>query len=274
MRFTLALPHGESAKLVSGINAQVKIVDLGADFRLHSAQSWQKYYGGTHAGTWVYGLPELPGYRSKIAGTQRVANPGCYATSIELGIAPAIFGKFIDASDIVVVSSSGTTGAGRSAKINLLGSEVMNSLTSYKFGGVHQHTPEIEENLSALQGDEVKISFTPILAPMPRGILTTITAKLSKDFDGAAVRAAYEERYRDEEFVSVLPEGQLPRTSSVIGSNAVQIQVAVDEHTKRLVVSCVLDNLGKGAASQAIQNANIICGFEEGSGLSAMGVSG
>jgi N-acetyl-gamma-glutamyl-phosphate reductase len=175
----LALPHGESAALIAKIPAHVKIVDLGADYRLEDPAQWEKYYGGKHAGAWVYGLPELaPGQREAIKKESKIANPGCYATSISLGIAPAI--SVIDCSDIVVVAASGTTGAGRSAKINIIGSEVMNSLTSYKFGGVHQHTPEIEQALSAVAHKAATISFTPILAPMPRGILSTITAKLVK----------------------------------------------------------------------------------------------
>ena len=173
-----------------------------------------------------------------------------------------------------MVAASGTTGAGRSAKINLLGSEVMNSLTSYKFGGVHQHTPEIEENLAAIHGEQVGISFTPILAPMPRGILSTITAKLSNGVSIKEVREAYLSLYKDEPFVTVLPESQLPRTASVVGSNAVHIQVAVDRHTNRLIVSVAIDNLGKGASSQAIQNANLISGLSETAGLSAIGVGG
>lgn len=270
----LALPHGESVKVITNINAGVKVVDLGADFRLHSPQKWSTYYGGEHAGTWTYGLPELPGYREKILKSTHIANPGCYATSVELGIAPAINSKLIHGEDIVVVAASGTTGAGRSAKINLLGSEVMNSLTSYKFGGVHQHTPEIEENLSAIHGDQVGISFTPILAPMPRGILSTITAKLQNGFSLKDVRESYAALYENEPFITLLPEGQLPRTASVVGSNATQIQVAVDDHTNRLIVSVAIDNLGKGASSAAIQNANLICGLPETSGLTATGVSG
>ena len=159
----LALPHGESAALIAKIPSNVKIVDLGADYRLENPAQWEKYYGGKHAGAWVYGLPELAsGQREAIKKETRVANPGCYATSISLGVAPAI--SVIDSSDIVVVAASGTTGAGRSAKINLIGSETMGSLTSYKFGGVHQHTPEIEQALSAIAQKAVRISSTPILA--------------------------------------------------------------------------------------------------------------
>lgn len=266
----LALPHGESAALISKIPANVKIVDLGADYRLEDPAQWEKYYGGKHAGSWVYGLPELVGQREVIKKESKVANPGCYATSISLGIAPAI--SVIDSSDIVVVAASGTTGAGRSAKINLIGSEVMSSLTSYKFGGVHQHTPEIEQALSTLAQKEAKISFTPILAPMPRGILSTITAKLMTSLNTQQVHQLYEKHYANDFFIDLLPLGQMPKTSAVTGSNKVQMQVAVDEHTNRLVVSVAIDNLGKGAAGQAIQNANLICGYSDLTGLALDGI--
>ena len=267
----LALPHGESAALIAKIPAAVKIVDLGADYRLEDPVQWEKYYGGKHAGSWVYGLPELAaGQREAIKKESKVANPGCYATSISLGIAPAL--SVIDCSDIVVVAASGTTGAGRSAKINLIGSEVMNSLTSYKFGGVHQHTPEIEQALSAVAQKEARVSFTPILAPMPRGILSTITAKLVKPISSEQAYDLFSQHYANEFFVDLLPQGQMPKTSAVSGSNKVQIQVAVDGHTNRLVVSVAIDNLGKGAAGQAIQNANLICGLSELSGLALDGV--
>ena len=173
----LALPHGESAHIAQQISPSVKIVDLGADFRLNSSESWKKYYGSDYAGRWIYGLPEIPNQREVIAKATRIANPGCYATAIALAAAPAVRGGVIDSSDIVVVAASGTTGAGRSTKISLSASEIMNSMVSYKFGGVHQHTPEIEETLQLLTSSPVTISFTPILAPMPRGILATVTAK-------------------------------------------------------------------------------------------------
>ena len=266
----LALPHGESAALIAQLDPSLKIVDLGADFRLSSAEKWVQYYGGTHAGTWTYGLPELPGKRAVIAKSNRVANPGCYATSISLAIAPAL--GLVDTRDIVVVAASGTTGAGRSAKVNLIGSEVMGSLSSYKFGGVHQHTPEVEEALTHIACSDVKISFTPILAPMPRGILSTVTAKLTGSATTETIHALYTKAYAQDEFVTVLPIGQMPKTNSVIGSNHVHLQVAVDAHTNRLVVSAAIDNLGKGAAGQAIQNANLICGLPENTGLQAAGL--
>lgn len=266
----LALPHGESGKIASYLSPEQIVVDLGADFRLKNASSWAKYYGGDHAGTWTYGLPELKGSREIIRESTKVANPGCYATAISLSCAPAL--EFIDTSDIVVVAASGTTGAGRSLKANLLASEVAGSLSSYKFGGVHQHTPEIEETLTSLSHSPTKISFTPILAPMPRGILATTTASLKVEISIEEARQAYADYFADEYFVTFLNEGQLPRTASVTGSNLVQIQIAIDIHTNRLIVSAALDNLGKGAAGQAIQNANIMAGLEETIGLTSAGL--
>ena len=261
----LALPHGESAKIIAQLRDDQLIVDLGADYRLRSAQSWEKYYGGNHAGTWTYGLPELPGLRSQISQSTRIANPGCYATAISLGSVPAL--AVIDHSDVVVVAASGTTGAGRSSKSSLAASEVMGSLTSYKFGGVHQHTPEIEESLSQVIQAPVNISFTPILAPMPRGILATITARLRSSIGEEDLRSLYLEAFENEKFITLLPQGILPKTASLVGSNKAQIQVAIDKHTNRVLISVAIDNLGKGAAGQAIQNANLIAGLSESSGL-------
>lgn len=266
----LALPHGESAKVIPHLNLDQMVVDLGADFRLSNPHAWQKYYGGEHAGTWVYGLPELKGSRDLITKTHRVANPGCYATAIALAAAPIL--AVTESSDLVVVAASGTTGAGRTAKISLLASEVMGSMTSYKFGGVHQHIPEIEESLGRLSNSGVKISFTPVLAPMPRGILATVTAKLTQSLTQSDLRSLFSESYENEEFVTLLSEGQLPKTSSVLGSNHAQLQVAIDDHTDRVVVSIAIDNLGKGAAGQAIQNANLIAGLPENSGLAFAGL--
>ena len=265
----IALPHGESAKLISQVDESVKIVDLGADFRLQNSHAWQKYYGGEYAGGWVYGLPELVDH-TEISKSTQVANPGCYATAIALSVAPVL--SIIDSEDIVVVAASGTTGAGRGAKVNLIGSEVMNNLTSYKFGGVHQHTPEIEEVLAKVGQKNVRISFTPILAPMPRGILATVTAKLTTKSSLETVRELFSDYYKTSKFVSLLPSGSMPMTSAVLGSNNVHIQVAVDEHVGRIVISTAIDNLGKGAAGQAIQNANLMCSFAEDLGLQSLGV--
>ncbi|CAB5240086.1 unannotated protein [freshwater metagenome] len=266
----LALPHSESSRIVASLPEEARVIDLGADFRLESSHSWTTYYGGNHPGTWTYGLPELPGGRIEISQSQKISNPGCYATSIALATAPAL--RHIDATDVVIVAASGTTGAGRSAKINLLASEVMGSLTSYKFGGAHQHTPEIEESLSRVLSGPVKVSFTPILAPMPRGILSTVTSKLISKITEDELREIFINAYKNEHFVRVLPKGQMPKTSSVLGSNYVHIQIAIDSHTNRVVISCAIDNLGKGAAGQAIQNANIVCGLNETMGLEHFGV--
>jgi N-acetyl-gamma-glutamyl-phosphate reductase len=268
----LALPHGESASLIANISHKIKIVDLGADFRLADATSWANYYGGDYAGQFTYGLSEINGNTERISKSEKVANPGCYATAIILGSAPAIAARGIDQSDLVVVAASGTTGAGRSAKIYLIGSEVMNNLVSYKFGGVHQHTPEIEENLKLVNGSDVNLSFTPILAPMPRGILATVTAKLTVTLTTEEAHKIYSDYYAGAPFVKVLPIGVMPQTSATLGTNSVLIQVAVDSHTSRLVISVALDNLGKGAAGQANQNSNLICGLPQDNGLNQMGV--
>lgn len=266
----IALPHGESAKIIGEIDSGTKVVDLGADFRLSSSAAWQKYYGGEHAGTWVYGLPEVRGRRESIRSANRVANPGCYATAIILATLPVAEAKLIDIDDITVVAASGTTGAGRSAKVNLLASEIMGGLTSYKFGGVHQHTPEIEEVIGSETGANPAISFTPILAPMPRGILATVTSRTSAKSQ-EELFAVFHEYFQRESFIEFLTES-MPKTTSVIGSNRVQIAVALDSHTSRWIASVAIDNLGKGAAGQAIQNANLMMGLEESLALDGVGL--
>jgi len=273
----LALPHGESARLsaaapLAGPGAPV-IVDLGADFRLGDPLGWHSYYGGEHAGSWPYGLPELPGARLALAGQRRIANPGCYATAVALALAPLLAAGLAEPEDVVVVASSGTTGAGRSARAELSASEVMGSMSTYKAGGAHQHTPEMEQSLSAAAGAPVTLSFTPVLAPMPRGILAACTARLAPGATTAALREALRAAYDPEPFVHVLPDGEWPRTSATLGSNAAHLQVAADTHAGRAVVVAALDNLGKGAAGQAVQNANIALGLPETTGLTAAGVA-
>lgn len=267
----LALPHGQSAELIAKLPSDIRIVDLGADFRLEDDKDWHTYYGGAYAGSWTYGIPEIHGTREKIANSLRIANPGCYATAIELGLAPLLAANSVEAKDIVIVAASGTSGAGRSAKVNLLNSEVAGSMSTYKVGGTHQHTPEIEQTLSKLAGTVVQINFTPMLAPMPRGILATMSVKT--EIGGAQLRETLSKYYADEAFVVVLPEGQLPVTAATLGSNAVHIQVAKDNRTNRATVIVAIDNLIKGAAGQAIQNANLICGLPEITGLTAIGVA-
>ena len=260
----LALPHGQSAALAAQLPAGVKIVDLGADFRLRDADAWGRYYGGTHAGTWTYGLPELPGQRAAIAASDRVANTGCYAATISLALAPLIAAGVADPADVVVVASSGTSGAGRSAKVSLLASEVMGDLSPYKVGA-HQHVPEIKQATGA-----TSLSMTPVLAPMPRGILATVTARPLGDADPRSVLQA---AYADEPFVHVLPAAGWPHTAATAGSNSCHLQATLDVDSGRIVVVSALDNLGKGAAGQAVQCANLMLGLPETAGLSAFGVA-
>jgi len=262
----MALPHSQSAQFAGQVSTPV--VDLGADFRLQDAAAWQKYYGGEHAGTWTYGLPELLGQRERIAASKRVANPGCYATAIALAAAPLVQSGLVDPRQIVVVAASGTSGAGRSPSVPLMASEVTSGLRPYKVGGVHQHIPEIEQTL----GHGARVSFTPMLAPMARGILATVTAPLTPGADPAQIARAYS-GYGTEPFVRVLPDGQWPATQMTLGSNSVVLQWAVDPHTDRVIVCSAIDNLGKGAAGQAIQNANLMLGLPETTGLPMNGVA-
>jgi N-acetyl-gamma-glutamyl-phosphate reductase len=270
----MALPHGESASLVAALPGDLPIVDLGADFRLADGGAWDRYYGSTpHAGAWAYGLPELPGQRDRLADEARVANPGCYATAVALALAPLLAAGLVEPADVVVVAASGTSGAGRKAAESLLGSEVMGSMSPYKVGGVHQHTPEMEQALSSAAGEQVTMLFTPTLAPMPRGILATCTARTSPGADEATLRDALHDAYDCEPFVHVLPAGRMPSTAATVGSNSVHLQVAVDPHSGRTTVIAAEDNLVKGAAGQALQNANRILGLPEALGLPVNGVA-
>ena len=269
----LALPHGQSAALVDGLPPAIPIVDLGADFRLGDPDAWTTYYGGTHAGRWPYGLPELPGARAALAGATRVANPGCYATAVAVSLAPLLAAGLVEPTDVVVVASSGTSGAGRGATASLVASEVMGSLTAYKVGGTHQHTPEMEQALSAAANAPVTLSFTPVLAPMPRGILATCTATLTPGTSAVDLVGALHAAYDAEPFVHVLRDGTWPSTGATLGSNNVHLQVAADVHSGRAVVVAALDNLVKGAAGQAVQNANIILGLPETAGLPTVGIA-
>ena len=270
----LALPHGASAELAATLPASTVVVDLGADHRLADGSAWERYYDSPWSGsTWPYGLPELPGGRTGLAGARRVAAPGCYATAVSLGLAPLVAHGLVEPHDVVVVAASGTSGAGRTVAAHLLGSEVMGSVSAYKAGGAHQHTPEMEQALSAAAGRQVTLSFTPTLAPMPRGILATCTARLRPGVDTALLRGALATAYADEPFVHVLPEGRWPATASTVGSNSAHLQAAADAHAGRAVVVVSLDNLGKGAAGQALQCANLALGLPEVLGLSTAGVA-
>ncbi|MDT0379162.1 N-acetyl-gamma-glutamyl-phosphate reductase [Streptomyces sp. DSM 42041] len=268
----LALPHGQSAAVADALGGDVLVIDCGADFRLTDAGAWQRFYGTPHAGSWPYGLPELPGARDAIKGSRRVAVPGCYPTAVSLALAPA-FAAGLAEPEAVVVAATGTSGAGKALKPHLLGSEVMGSMSPYGVGGVHRHTPEMAQNLSAAAGEKVTVSFTPTLAPMPRGILATCTAAARPGTGADDVRAAYEKAYRDEPFVQVLPEGRWPATGAVYGSNTVQLQTALDEAARRIVVVAAVDNLTKGTAGGAVQSMNLALGLPEETGLPTIGVS-
>ena len=270
----VALPHGESAALAAQLPPDVVVVDLGADHRLADARAWQRYYGSAeHAGSWPYGLPELPNARPALAGARRIASPGCYPTAVALALAPLLAAGLVAPDDVVVVAASGTSGAGRAATADLMASEVMGSVSAYKAGGRHQHTPEMEQSLSAAAGHAVTLSFTPVLAPMPRGILATCTARLADGATEAQLSDALHAAYDDEPFVHVLPPGAWPRTAATLGSNACHLQVAADGHAGRAVVVATIDNLGKGAAGQAVQNGNLALGLPEAAGLTAHGVA-
>lgn len=270
----LALPHGQSAAIAEALGPDTLIVDCGADYRLADAAVWEKFYGSPHAGTWPYGLPELPGARAALTGAKRVAVPGCFPTVSTLALAPAVGAGLVE-PDVVVVAATGTSGAGKSLKPNLLGSEIMGNVAAYNIAGVHRHSPEIAQNLAACTaaGQAVTVSFTPLLVPMPRGILATCTAKVKPGVGEEQLRDAYLKAYGDEPFVTVLPQGQLPTTAAVLGSNTVQIQVAFDEAAGRAVVIGAIDNLTKGTAGGALQCANLALGLPEGAGLSTVGIA-
>lgn len=268
----LGLPHGHSAALAAELPAETLVVDLAADHRLTDEGDWQRWYGGPYAPPWPYGLPELPGARRGLTGVRRIAAPGCYPSAVILAMAPALATGLVN-PDVVVVAASGTSGAGRKPAANLLGSEVMGAVTAYAVGGGHRHTPEMIEHLSAAAGTDVRVSFTPVLVPMSRGILATCSAPLVESLDSATAVSVYEKAYGDEPFVSLLPNGIWPTTAAVLGSNCVHLQLAVDADAERLLIVAALDNLTKGTAGGAIQSANLALGLPESLGLPTLGVA-
>ncbi|NUP40453.1 MAG: N-acetyl-gamma-glutamyl-phosphate reductase [Streptomyces sp.] len=268
----LALPHGQSAAVAQQLGDEVLIIDCGADFRLEDAGDWERFYGSPHAGTWPYGLPELPGARDALEGSKRVAVPGCYPTAVSLALFPAYAAGLVE-PEAVIVAASGTSGAGKAPKPQLLGSEVMGAMSPYGVGGGHRHTPEMIQNLSAAAGEPVSVSFTPTLAPMSRGILATCSAKARPGVTAESVRAAYEKALQDEPFVHLLPEGQWPSTAAVYGSNAALIQVAHDAAAGRVIAISAIDNLTKGTAGGAVQSMNVALGLPEELGLPATGIA-
>lgn len=268
----LALPHGESAALARSLPPDRRVVDLGADFRLGDAGAWSAFYNDSYAGHWLYGLPELPGARAQISESLRVANPGCYPTAVAVALAPLLAEDLVSGL-VTVVAASGTSGAGRAPSESLLASQVMGSMSVYKAGGVHQHTPEMEQTLTHAAGRPVAVSFTPMLAPMPRGILATCSVDLAEGVRADDLRECLHAAYGHERFVTVLPEGRWPQTGATAGSNSVHVQASADSRTGRAIVVVAMDNLVKGAAGQAVQNANIMLGIPEDSGLTDAGVA-
>ena len=262
----LGLPHGFSAEIGAALANSTLVLDCAADFRLRNADDWKKYYGSDHAGSWPYGIPELPGHREQIASAHRIAVPGCFPTGATLAALPAVAAGLVHPT-LNVVSVTGVSGAGKKANVDLLGSETMGSLKAYNTAGKHRHTPEMVQNLSEVTDEKVTVSFTPVLAPLPRGILTTITAPLNGEVTEEAARAAYAEFYADEPFMYLLPQGIQPQTQNVVGSNMCHTQVEVDEGAGVLVLTSAIDNLTKGTGGAAVQCMNIALGFEETDGL-------
>ena len=268
----LGLPHGHSAAIAQRLAKDVVVIDCAADFRLRSATEWQRYYGTPHSGTWPYGIPEMPGQREKLRGATRVAVPGCFPTGATLALLPAIAADLIE-PDMTVVSITGVSGGGKKASVGLLGSETMGNLGAYNTAGRHRHNPEIVQNLSGFRDEQVRVSFTPVLAPLPRGILTTATAPLRGDITEDAARQAYTSFYAGETFIHLLPQGRQPRTQNVVGSNMCHLQVEVDSTAGKLVVTSAIDNLTKGTAGAAVQCMNLALGWEETDGLPLVGVA-
>lgn len=271
----LAVPHGQSAAISAAIRqtgSTAILIDCGADHRLEDPVAWAEFYGGEHPGSWPYGLPELPGARAKLQSAREIAVPGCYPTSVSLALAPALAAGLVH-PEVVAVCASGTSGAGKAAKSHLMASEVMGSAGAYGVGGSHRHTPEMVQNLSAAAGVPVTVSFTPVLVPMARGILSTVSAPAADDSSLAALRETYQAAYADEPFVHLLPEGELPSTAMTLGANTCLLQVAVDRAARRVVVIAALDNLVKGTAGAAVQCLNLAAGLSEATGLGVNAVA-
>jgi len=266
----LALPHTVSMKIAPEfLKRGKKIVDLSADYRLHDTSIYKEWYAADHTDEGnlkkaVYGLPEM--YREKIKKANLIANPGCYPTSIVLASLPALKAKEIKIESIIADSKSGVTGAGRKADIGLCFGEVDENLKAYKINS-HQHSPEINQELSGVLGKKIEVVFVPHLIPMKRGILSTVYLKLKRGVPEIEALDLYKIYYKDEPFVRVFDKGTLPQIKDVVGTNFCDIGVKVDEEKNLLIVVSAIDNLQKGASGQAVQNMNIMCGFGEKTGL-------
>ena len=274
----LALPHGQSGQYTDALGDVPLVIDAGADHRLTSRDAWADFYDGPYHAAWTYGVPELPvaggKQRQNLVGGTRIAAPGCNASTVALSLAPGVAAGVIVASDIVSVLAVGPSGAGKSLRPNLLASEILGTANPYAVGGTHRHIPEIRQALvGAGATGEVRISFTPVLVPMARGILATSTAPIAPGATDAQIRDAWEQAYGDETFVQLLPHGQFPRTADVLGANTALMGLAIDRAAGRVVVVTAVDNLVKGTAGAAIQSMNIALGLPEGRGLTVNGVA-
>ncbi len=288
----LALPHGQSGQYTDALDEVPLVIDAGADHRLTSQSAWDAFYGGAFHEPWSYGVPELlvngMKQRENLRGATRIAAPGCNASTVSLSLAPGVAAGVIDPSDIVSVLAVGPSGAGKSLKPHLLGSEILGSANPYAVGGTHRHIPEIRQALAAARGSlsedaggdrdetpgsDIRISFTPVIVPMARGILATSTAPIVPGATDAQIRDAWESAYGDETFVQLLPEGSVPRTADVLGANTALIGLAIDRAANRVVVVTAVDNLVKGTAGAAIQSMNIALGLEETTALTTNGVA-
>jgi N-acetyl-gamma-glutamyl-phosphate reductase len=269
----LALPHGTSMALGARLaEASVRVVDLSADFRLEDPEAYPEWFGSAHVapewlGKWTYGLPEL--HRREIAGGQTVANPGCYPTAALLALAPLVSTRLVDPATIVVSAASGVSGAGRGLTAGMHFSHIDSSFKAYTVTG-HKHTPEMEQELARLSGEPIRVSFVPHLVPMPRGLLATCLATLAPGADPEAITQAPATFYANEPFVRTTPAP--PETKYTLGSNACHVWTTADLRTGRAIAIAAIDNLGKGAAGQAIQNANLMLGLPETLGLTSEGV--
>lgn len=274
----LALPHGQSGQYTDALGDTPLVIDAGADHRLESVADWDRFYSGAFHDPWAYGVPELPvadaKQRDRLVGASRIAAPGCNASTVSLSLAPGAAAGVIDPGDIVTVLAVGPSGAGRALKANLLASEILGSANPYAVGGSHRHIPEIRQALAAAgAAGDIRISFTPVLVPMARGILATSTAPIANDATDAEIRGAWEAAYGDETFVQLLPEGDFPRTADVLGANTALMGLAIDREANRVVVVTAVDNLVKGTAGAAVQSMNIALGLAEGTALSVNGVA-
>lgn len=269
----LALPHGASSALAEKLPEDAIVIDCGADHRLTDADRWERFYHVPYAGAWPYGLPELPGQRDKLASAKRIAAPGCWVATVTFALLPALTHGLVDGHDVTAAGGSGTSGAGKGATPHLLGSETAGGMSAYGVGGVHRHLPEMLQNFELLGARQPTLSFTPMLAPMPRGILVVVTAPVDAGISAGQVREAYLDSYDPEPFVHVLPEGSWPNSKSTLGSNSVGVNATVDAEAGRLVAVCTLDNLTKGTAGSAIQSLNLALGLPETTGLTTIGVA-